>query len=153
MTIKAFTLDDIESVPLVAYMVGVEEFWLKILFKGCANPVDFRAVKTGDEFSQAVLAAVNAGTYGEPRHGLGCPIGDYSEGFRTQPMSQEELEAQVRDTRDQLLLVSDWTDTTAGQGRLSDAQKTAYSTYRQGLRDVTSQSTFPWEINWPVKPA
>lgn len=153
MTIKSFTLADIDNISLVAYMVGVEEYWCKVTFKGCTKPVDYRAVSTGDALSQALVEAINAGTYGEPRHGLGATLEDGSDGFRTQPKSQEELETDIRTQRDQLLLTTDWTDTASGQERLTSGQKTAYSTYRQALRDITSQTTFPWEISWPAKPA
>jgi Phage tail assembly chaperone protein len=153
MTIKSFTLEDIDNISLVAYMVGIEEYWCKVTFKGCTKPVDYRAVSTGDALSQALVEAINAKNYGEPRHGLGATLEDGSDGFRTQPKSQEELEADIRAQRDQLLLTTDWTDTTAGQSRLTSEQKTAYSSYREALRNITNQATFPWEPIWPVKPA
>ena len=30
--------------------------------------------------------------------------------------------------------------------------KEAWATYRQALRDITTQSGFPWEITWPDAP-
>jgi hypothetical protein len=55
--------------------------------------------------------------------------------------------AQVRYERDQMLASTDWT-------QLADApvNKDAWSAYRQALRDVTSQSSFPFNIVWPEKP-
>jgi hypothetical protein len=49
----------------------------------------------------------------------------------------------VRDSRNVKLSESDWT-------QLSDstANKEAWATYRQALRDITKQSGFPWEVTW-----
>ena len=53
----------------------------------------------------------------------------------------------VRADRTKRLADSDWT-------QLSDAPVTgtAWATYRQALRDITSQAGFPWEITWPDAP-
>jgi hypothetical protein len=53
----------------------------------------------------------------------------------------------MREKRNNLLASCDWT-------QLSDVNinKTAWSEYRQALRDITNQSDFPWEIDWPIKP-
>lgn len=53
----------------------------------------------------------------------------------------------IRNDRNKKLADSDWT-------QLSDAPVTgtAWATYRQALRDVTTQSGFPWEITWPDAP-
>jgi len=53
----------------------------------------------------------------------------------------------VRNDRTNRLSESDWT-------QLADApvDKTAWATYRQALRDVTTQDGFPWSVTWPVKP-
>ena len=54
---------------------------------------------------------------------------------------------EIRQIRNELLLECDWT-------QLSDIPtetKTAWQTYRQELRDVTSQSN-PFSIVWPAKP-
>lgn len=53
----------------------------------------------------------------------------------------------VRDDRTNRLSECDWT-------QLADApvDKTAWATYRQALRDVTTQEGFPWSVSWPVKP-
>lgn len=54
----------------------------------------------------------------------------------------------VRSDRNQRLADSDWTqvdDSTV-------ADKESWATYRQALRDVTSQTGFPWTINWPTYP-
>ena len=53
----------------------------------------------------------------------------------------------VRTNRNQLLADCDWT-------QLPDApvDKAVWATYRQKLRDVTSQTGFPWNITWPEAP-
>lgn len=53
----------------------------------------------------------------------------------------------VRDQRNAKLAECDWT-------QLADApvDQAAWSTYRQDLRDITLQSGFPWDIQWPSKP-
>lgn len=53
----------------------------------------------------------------------------------------------VRIYRNNKLKDSDWT-------QVADApvDQVAWATYRQALRDVTSQSGFPWSIEWPTQP-
>jgi hypothetical protein len=53
----------------------------------------------------------------------------------------------VRDERTKKLAETDWT-------QLTDApvNGAAWATYRQALRDVTTQETFPWDTVWPTKP-
>ena len=53
----------------------------------------------------------------------------------------------VRQQRNSLLASSDWT-------QVADApvDQQVWATYRQELRDVTSQETFPSEVTWPVAP-
>lgn len=54
----------------------------------------------------------------------------------------------VRKTRDDLLVQSDWT-------QLPDvplADKAAWQTYRQALRDITSQPGYPFDVVWPTPP-
>ena len=61
----------------------------------------------------------------------------------------EEKWVEVRIMRDALLAQSDWTqfqDTP-----LSGTQLTEWQTYRQSLRDVTSQPN-PFNLSWPAKP-
>jgi hypothetical protein len=64
-------------------------------------------------------------------------------------MDQEELEAvktTLRDLRNNLLKETDlWglSDYPASQAQLD---------YRQALRDITDQSSFPEDITWPTKP-
>jgi len=56
----------------------------------------------------------------------------------------------VRATRDSKLAESDWRVIKAAE--TSTTLDSAWATYRQALRDVTSQSGFPWTITWPESP-
>jgi hypothetical protein len=58
-----------------------------------------------------------------------------------------EQAANVRRQRTEMLNDCDWTQITD-----STANKAAWATYRQALRDVTAQSGFPWTITWPDAP-
>ena len=53
----------------------------------------------------------------------------------------------MRKQRNEKLSETDWT-------QVADApvNKEAWATYRQALRDITTQSGFPWEITWPDAP-
>lgn len=60
--------------------------------------------------------------------------------------SNDVLADQVRVVRNKLLTETDW-------WALSDVTMTEeQAAYRQALRDVTSQSGFPEDVNWPIKP-
>lgn len=53
----------------------------------------------------------------------------------------------VRASRNKMLADCDWT-------QVADApvDKAAWATYRQALRDVSSQTGFPWDVQWPTEP-
>ena len=53
----------------------------------------------------------------------------------------------VRQTRNDKLKECDWTQLAD-----STADKQAWAAYRQALRDVPSQSGFPWNVSWPTAP-
>jgi hypothetical protein len=54
----------------------------------------------------------------------------------------------VRQTRDDLLAKSDWT-----QGKdIADNLSTIWAAYRQELRDIPAQAGFPWEVQFPTQP-
>ena len=58
-----------------------------------------------------------------------------------------EQAATMRKQRDEKLAECDWT-------QVSDApvDKAAWATYRQALRDITTQTGFPWTVTYPEKP-
>jgi hypothetical protein len=79
-------------------------------------------------------------------------IGDVWDGqaFVKPPVKQEEIDAEwkaLRSRRDGLLAASDWT-------QLADAPVDAaeWATYRQALRDLPTNTTDPFVVNWPVEP-
>ena len=59
----------------------------------------------------------------------------------------EEAAKRVRDARNKRLAETDWT-------QLVDAplDSTPWATYRQALRDITSQPGFPHNVTWPEEP-
>ena len=58
-----------------------------------------------------------------------------------------EQASAVRQSRGDKLADSDWT-------QVADApvDKAVWATYRQALRDITTQSGFPWTVTWPDAP-
>jgi gentisate 1,2-dioxygenase len=64
-----------------------------------------------------------------------------------QASKNKEFSLNARTQRNNLLSESDWT-------QVADApvDKAAWATYRQALRDISSQEGFPISINWPIKP-
>lgn len=79
--------------------------------------------------------------------------GVWTLNFTTRACTQEEsdvLANSIRMDRDSLLAQSDWTQ--VGDSPLSTADKEAWATYRQALRDITAQTGFPYQITWPTAP-
>ena len=54
--------------------------------------------------------------------------------------------ASVREDRDKRLAECDW------MANSDVTMASAWTTYRQGLRDVPAQSGFPNSVTWPTKP-
>jgi hypothetical protein len=52
--------------------------------------------------------------------------------------------------RDKLLYESDWTQIP--NGPLTTQQQQEWAVYRQQLRDITSQSGYPYNVVWPTIP-
>ena len=61
------------------------------------------------------------------------------------PDAEEALK--VRNARNAKLAQCDWT-------QVADApvNQAVWATYRQALRDITTQAGFPWAIEWPTQP-
>ena len=67
--------------------------------------------------------------------------------------SQDQEMIELRKQRDQLLLECDWTQ--ASDSPLDSTTKTAWATYRQKLRDLTSLANAPnhfLDSEWPIAP-
>jgi hypothetical protein len=66
-------------------------------------------------------------------------------GYTVNNKPQDQAETNVRNKRDRLLSDTDWM-------ALSDnTMSTEMATYRQALRDITSQEGFPYSVTWPTK--
>jgi len=79
--------------------------------------------------------------------------GTWFVGWTVRDLTQEEIDDlanNVRRERNQKLADSDWTQIS--DSPLSDSDKTAWQTYRQGLRDIPNQVGFPTNVTWPVEP-
>jgi hypothetical protein len=60
--------------------------------------------------------------------------------------ANDRAAAQVREERDAKLATSDW------MANSDVTMASAWTTYRQRLRDVPAQSGFPNSVTWPTKP-
>lgn len=58
--------------------------------------------------------------------------------------------ASVRDSRDRLLQESDWI--VAKSYERGEPVPADWVSYRQALRDITTQVNFPYSVVWPTKP-
>lgn len=56
----------------------------------------------------------------------------------------------AKQQRQQLLQQCDWTQ--LADVPLTADKKQEWETYRQALRDISTQDKFPWRITWPVAP-
>jgi hypothetical protein len=72
--------------------------------------------------------------------------GAWTQGWVVSNLSAEDAGRNIRNQRDNLLSQTDWM-------ALSDNTMTPeWSSYRQSLRDITTQEGFPFLVGWPVKP-
>jgi len=63
-------------------------------------------------------------------------------------ISDEDLAKDIRNTRDVLLSMSDWTQSND----VPQATKEKWTDYRQQLRDIPQQLGFPRDVIFPEKP-
>lgn len=95
------------------------------------------AAATADttEHGRKIYAALVAGEFG--------PVGPYVAA------SGDVLAAEIRTRRNRLLAQTDWTQLDD----VPEVTRNRWQVYRQSLRDVTSQRTFPDSVEWPAEPA
>ena len=81
----------------------------------------------------------------------------YVQNWTESDASSEDIETrknekweEVRDIRDNLLAQSDWTQFQ--DSPITGSALTDWQTYRQGLRDITTQDN-PYSLTWPTKPS
>jgi hypothetical protein len=83
--------------------------------------------------------------------------GRWRQTWAVEPMNEEEVAARteqewgaVRGQRNFRLSMCDWTQ--LADAPLTDEKRSEWATYRQALRDITTQSD-PFNITWPTRPA
>ena len=83
--------------------------------------------------------------------------GSWAQKLVQVPISEEQyqyntdIQAQtVKANRGRMLVDCDWIITKSAE--TGQAVPDAWKTYRQALRDVTSQAGFPWTVTWPSLP-
>jgi hypothetical protein len=87
------------------------------------------------------------------KYALGPVFQDDEEGTAAEKLAaykaakDAEQAKVVRADRSKRLAESDWTQVPD-----STADQAAWATYRQALRDVPAQQSFPWTVQWPAKP-
>lgn len=66
------------------------------------------------------------------------------------PPTEEQLAAEARYQRNQMLAASDWTQLPDVPIEVNN--KNAWAVYRQALRNLPQQAEFPTTISWPSPP-
>lgn len=66
-------------------------------------------------------------------------------------MTEEECWINIRDKRESILKLCDWT--VLPDSPLTSAKKTAWKNYRQQLRDLPTSNTNPFNIDFPSEPS
>lgn len=77
-------------------------------------------------------------------------ISNQWEDARTEEQKYLDSSRVVLSQRNAMLLASDWTQLP--NNPLTSEQQAAWSTYRQALRDITTQSGYPFDVIWPTPP-
>lgn len=110
---------------------------------GCEGPAQLRNEYTYDMVEHKF---VHIGLPPNPHAEWNPESGDWS-------WDSELLEQDVRRERNRLLTLSDWTQMS--DSPLSSDMRDAWSSYRQELRDITSNLegvSSLLDVNWPVQP-
>lgn len=66
--------------------------------------------------------------------------------------SPEQLSSWRRIERQSLLAQSDWVQLSDVAATMTPEKLQEWNTYRQALRDITLQASFPNDVTWPTKP-
>lgn len=147
MSIKTVPISDVIEIKNACWVPPVEEVWCQIKFRDCVNFCDYLASPDSDEpLSRELYTKFSNGDYGELKAGTG-------DHYVFQPKTQAALEEEVKAKRKQLLLESDYTDLPAISATMTSAKRAEWAAYRQALRDLTSQTRFPWDPAWPTMPS
>lgn len=77
-------------------------------------------------------------------------VGQWTIGYDVVQKPEDMATDNIRRERDRRLAECDWVTLRAAD--TNTAVDAAWATYRQALRDVTTQDGFPYTITWPTKP-
>jgi hypothetical protein len=70
--------------------------------------------------------------------------------YKLEALPLEQAQQNIRSRRDSLLADTDWLVIKAYER--SENIPAEWELYRQALRDITEQTGFPYEVQWPTKP-
>lgn len=104
---------------------------LQVRPEGSETFVPYCAMVCGEQQATDLFNRAVAGEFGE-----------------VAPVSAARYEVKVRGQRDVLLQASDWSQLPDVPQGLKDQ----WAAYRQALRDIPSQSGFPFNVTWPTSP-
>lgn len=123
---------------------NAEHTMIDLIVRFSEIPEDLSFTASPDDteaHGRVIFAAAQAGEFG--------PVGEY---VPPPPPSEDELAVQAKEERNRLLAESDWTQLPDARAAMGTEKAAEWDAYRQALRDITEQSGFPTEIDWPVKP-
>lgn len=78
------------------------------------------------------------------------PDGAWTLQYAAVQLPEGQASQNVRTQRDRLLTETDWVVVKAYE--CNENVPSQWEIYRQALRDIPSQSGFPFEVTWPAKP-
>jgi hypothetical protein len=96
----------------------------------------------GKWFTKYVLGPVFADTTVD---GVTTTAAEHEAAYKA--IKDAEQASAVRQSRSDRLADCDWTQVAD-----SPVDKAVWATYRQALRDITTQDGFPWNVTWPDSP-
>jgi len=108
---------------------------------------------TSEQLTAAGYISVTEPTMAQPANTILVVNNDHTTAWMPTADYEESVSVRVaiitmRAKRNKLLSDCDWT-----QGKdVPDAVSSAWAPYRQALRDITTQSGFPQNIEWPTPP-
>lgn len=137
---KTYTIEELTLIQRGTNLF--DDIYCHVKFAECSAPVPVYAHRLSEsEFERDLNQRLENGEFGE----FTFPPTDYS----THPLTLVQRDQQARTQREELLTKSDWTQVVT---HLSLAKLSEWNNYRQQLRDITLQPSYPWEVNWPNKP-
>lgn len=133
----------IEEVTLIQRGTNLtDDIYCHVKFAECSKAVPVYAHRLSESaFERELNQRLENGDFGE----FSFPPSDYP----THPKTLIQLEAAIREDRDTLLFKSDWIESSTS---LSLEKRNEWKAYRQKLREIPDQASFPWEVTWPTKP-